>query len=210
MKTGTKRTFGMIMALVAWMAIVVNYFYSGEKLCNFLSYFTIISNTSIALAMTVAGFTPKSTAGRFVSRPSVLSALALYVIIVALVYNAHLRNTWAVSGMLSITDYFIHVFIPLAYVVYWFMYTPKKALRWKNVILWLVLPLLFLVYSLIRGAITGWYPYPFANVTHLGYRQVLINSAAVTLGFALIGLLLVFINRKSSNRAQSEMAGSEF
>jgi hypothetical protein len=196
MKTGTKRTFGMLLALVAWMAVVVNYFYSGEKLCDFLSYFTIISNTSIALAMTLAGFAPKSTAGRFVSRPAVLSALALYIVIVALVYNINLRNTWAVSGMLSLTDYFIHVFIPLAYVAYWFMYTPKKALRWKNVILWLVLPLLYLTYSLTRGAITSWYPYPFLNVTKLGYPQVLINSAVVTLGFVLIGLLLVLINRK--------------
>jgi len=186
----------MILAFVAWIGIVVNYFYSGEKLCNFLSYFTIISNTSIALAMTVAGIVPKSTVGRFVSKPVVLSALALYIIIVALVYNINLRNTWAVSGWLSITDYFIHVFIPLAYVAYWFMYTPKKALAWKDVIFWLILPLLYLAYSLTRGAITSWYPYPFLNVTQLGYPQVLINSAVVTLGFVLIGLLLVFINRK--------------
>jgi len=199
MNTEAKRTFSIILAIVAWIAIIVNFKYSHEKLSNFLSYFTIISNTLIALAMTVTGFAPRSASGRFVSKPQVVSALALYIIIVALVYNINLRNTWAVSGMLSITDYFIHVFIPVAYLVYWFLYTPKKSLYWKNIAPWLILPLLYLSYSLIRGAITGWYPYPFANVTHLGYRQVLINSAVVTLGFALIGVLLVFINRKKRN-----------
>jgi len=184
------------MAIVAWAAIIVNFFYSNEHLSNFVSYFTIISNTLIALAMTIVGFAPRSASGRYISKPQVLSALALYIIIVALVYNINLRNTWAVTGLLSLTDYFIHVFIPVAYLVYWFLYTPKKSLVWKHAGLWLILPFVYLVYSLIRGAVTGWYPYPFANVTHLGYRQVLINSAVVTLGFALVGLFLVFINRR--------------
>lgn len=50
-------------------------------------------------------------------------------------------------------------------------------------------------YSLIHGAVTGYYPYPFLDVTQLGYQRVLLNMAALTAVFALLGLVLVGIDR---------------
>jgi hypothetical protein len=34
-------------------------------------------------------------------------------------------------------------------------------------------------YTLIRGAITGWYPYPFVDVTAHGYLYVAFSCAAI-------------------------------
>ncbi|MFZ5976285.1 MULTISPECIES: Pr6Pr family membrane protein [unclassified Hydrotalea] len=33
---------------------------------------------------------------------------------------------------------------------------------------WLIYPLLYLVYILIRGSFSGFYPYPFVNVLQIG------------------------------------------
>jgi hypothetical protein len=56
-------------------------------------------------------------------------------------------------------------------------------------------PLLYLVYSLIRGAITGIYLYPFVEVGKLGYARVALNAVMLLLAFLGTSLLLVAIGR---------------
>src|SRR6266571_1200941 len=36
----------------------------------------------------------------------------------------------------------------------------------------LLFPVCWLIFTLIRGAVIGWYPYPFIDVTRLGYAKV--------------------------------------
>jgi hypothetical protein len=43
--------------------------------------------------------------------------------------------------------------------------------------------------------VTGYYPYPFLDVTQLGYDRVLLNMAVLTAAFAFLGLVLVGIDR---------------
>ena len=49
--------------------------------------------------------------------------------------------------------------------------------------------------SLIHGAVTGFYPYPFLEVTQLGYERVLLNMGVLTAAFAVLGLILVGTDR---------------
>jgi hypothetical protein len=48
--------------------------------------------------------------------------------------------------------------------------------------------LAWLVYTLFRGEIVDWYPYPFVDVSALGYGGVLARSVGPTLGFAVAAL----------------------
>jgi len=48
---------------------------------------------------------------------------------------------------------------------------------------WLLYPLAYLVYTLIRGAQVDWYPYPFLDVSRHGYGGVLLNCAVMLVGF---------------------------
>ena len=50
-------------------------------------------------------------------------------------------------------------------------------------------------FSLLHGAITGFYPYPFLAVGHLGYERVLLNMGVLMAAFAVLGLILVGIDR---------------
>lgn len=47
-------------------------------------------------------------------------------------------------------------------------------------------PFCWLAFTLIRGAIIGWYPYPFIDVTSLGYGKTILNC--VWLSLLLLGL----------------------
>ena len=49
--------------------------------------------------------------------------------------------------------------------------------------------------SLLHGAVTGFYPYPFLEVGQLGYERVLLNMGVLMAAFAVLGLILVGIDR---------------
>ncbi len=47
----------------------------------------------------------------------------------------------------------------------------------------IVFPVLWLVFTLIRGAFVGFYPYPFVDVDEHGYGRVLLNCLLVAVLF---------------------------
>lgn len=60
-------------------------------------------------------------------------------------------------------------------------------------VLWsLLFPVLWLAYTLVRGAIWKWYPYPFLDVTSHGYARVIVNALVVTVVFGLVAALFAF------------------
>ncbi len=204
--TPAKKISMAIIACIAWFALVLQLYIMLVKapsigitaintIINFFSFFTILSNLLIAVTLSFSLLSPASRVGLFFSRPSVQSAIALYIFIVGLVYNLVLRNLWTPTGTQLIVDNLLHVAVPLLYVLFWFIFIPKGILHWKNGIPWLLFPFVYLFYSMIRGAFTNWYPYPFLNATELGYSKVLLNITVMIAAFLVVGLLLIAINR---------------
>ena len=171
-----------------------------ETIVRFFSFFTIQTNILVALCFTFLWLKPKSKWGLFFSNSKIVTAITLYIIIVGFVYNAILRFLWAPTGSQKIADELLHLVIPILILIYWTLFVPKKELEFKNIFPWLIFPSVYLVYSLIRGAFFGFYPYPFIDVILLGYNKVLLNSFFMVLAFLFIGTLLIGIGKiKSSN-----------
>jgi len=201
-----KKISGALVALITWFALILQCWlilqttgktgYSTLKtITNFFSYFTILSNILVAVCLSSAFLDPVSRLGSFFSKISVQSAIALYIFIVGLVYNLVLRGIVILTGIDRVADNLLHVVVPVLFVLYWLIFAPKKTLQWKNILPWLIFPGLYLVYSLIRGPVADWYPYPFLNINILGYSKVILNSAGVLVAFLAAGLLLIAYNR---------------
>ena len=62
-------------------------------------------------------------------------------------------------------------------------------------------PLAYAAWTLMHGALTGFYPYPFLQVGILGYEHVLRNMAILLVVFGGLGLLLVALDRWLGTRA---------
>ena len=90
---------------------------------------------------------------------------------------------------------------PALLLLDWLAFTPKGALRPSMAPTWLVFPLGFGVYSLARGPIAGFYPYPFLDVSDLGYARVLANMGVMSALFLVVGLGFVLLNRLLGRRA---------
>jgi len=165
-----------------------------ESIVRYFSYFTIQSNIFVTICATSLFIKPQSKWGRFFSSAEVSSAITVYIIIVGLVYNIVLRKLYHLHGSERFANELLHVFIPVTFVLYWTIFVPKKQLNW-NVFPWLIYPLLYGIYVLIRGAFVNYYPYPFLNVLQIGYPKVMISFCVLLILFLLVSLILVAIGK---------------
>jgi len=200
------RTFSIYLALIAfcgWFALISQLYIilqNGkgtiiEIIIRYFSFFTILTNLVVALCTTILLVKPKATWGRFFSKPSTLTAITVYITIVGLVYNAILRFLWQPQGLQFITDELLHTIIPVLFIFLWLVYVPKSGLKYKNTFAWLLYPFVYIIYIIIRGEITGEYPYPFIDVTQLGYSKMLANCGGLVIAFLGLSLLLVAVGK---------------
>lgn len=74
------------------------------------------------------------------------------------------------------------------------IWTPvDKKLDYKKAVKWLIFPILFVPYTLIRGEIVGWYPYFFLDPNKVGYLGVLGYFIIILVGAYILSILLVKI-----------------
>ncbi|WP_201195321.1 Pr6Pr family membrane protein [Pseudomonas fluorescens] len=157
-------------------------------LMSFFSYFTVITNTLVATVLTCQLTSRESAARRWFLQPWVSSGIAVSIAVVSLAYNVLLRHLWDPEGWQWLADELMHDVMPLLFLVWWWMYVPKGTLRWAHIPLWLIYPLVYFAYALLRGHLLAAYPYPFIDVDKLGYPQVLVNAGGLLTGFLLIAL----------------------
>jgi len=196
-----KRICKIALASISWAGIILQLSIASDSLFNFISYFTILANLFIAISLSISLIKPASKIGIFLDGVSVQSALALYIFVVAVIYNSIIRGAWTQTTAQFIADNLLHVLIPVLYILYWLIFVPKGILKWKDLIHWIYFPLIYLLYCLLRGALIGWYPYFFINVNELGYSRVFINIAMILALMLFGGALLIALNRLLKKKA---------
>lgn len=169
-------------------------------LVSFFSYFTVLTNTLVAVVLTCAVTERESAARRWFLQPWVSSGIAVSIAVVGLAYSILLRHLWHPQGWQFIADELLHDVMPLLFLAYWWLCVPKGTLRVKHLPLWLIYPLVYFAYALLRGHLLGAYAYPFIDVALLGYPQVFVNAGGILLGFVLIALLVIGIDRWQGRR----------
>jgi hypothetical protein len=209
----SKRVFAGAIAITGWCAVILHLYLAisdslisggtvGAAILKDFSFFTILTNAMIAFCLTLVAIDPEED--RFWNFPSVMAALTLYIIVVAIINAALLESLWHPQGLKLVADRTLHAVIPVSMVAYWLIFAPKGLLRVADTLLWLPYPFLYMGYTLGRGAIIGTYPYPFLDVIRLGYSGVLFNGVLLLLLFAGLALLLVLIDRALHSQASRE------
>ncbi|MDD1015843.1 Pr6Pr family membrane protein [Pseudomonas rubra] len=169
-------------------------------LVTLFSFFTVLSNTLVAVVLSSAAFGRDSPLRRFFLAPWVSSGVAACIILVGLAYSLLLRHLWHPQGWQWLADELLHDVMPLVFVVYWWCCVEKGSLRARHLLAWLLYPLGYFAYALLRGQVIGVYPYPFIDVAELGYARVVLNALAILLGFVTIGLLLLGLDHWQGGR----------
>ena len=206
MQTG----YRVVVSALGWFAIILQYWLiastrSGPDLVawtiNYFSFFTTIGNILVALAMTLPWLAPRSRLAQWLLRPSVRTVIVAYIIVVGLVYHLMLRNQYNPQGWRLACVIILHYVIPPLFIIDWLAFVQKRDLSWKILFGALALPVLYVAWTLVHGAVTGFYPYPFINVARFGYAQVLMTIGAMIAAFVCLVLGLVGIGRLSAGWA---------
>ncbi len=157
-----------------------------SRLADTLSYFTIWSNVVVAVSATLLLARPVRTG--LVHRVLRLDAL-LMITITAIVYQVLLAPAAVVVGWSRLTDPILHVVTPLLTVGVWLVFGPRGWVGARTVPLALVVPLAWVAWMLVRGAVVHAYPYGFANVSELGYPAVAATLAVIL----VVGLVVASV-----------------
>lgn len=199
----TKKNLLALGACLGWFAVITQFILMlnnrvasvPETIVRFFSFFTILTNLLVAIYYTIHWFQKPTSLLLRLQKPGVLSAVTLYIAVVGLVYQIVLRSIWSPVGLQKLVDELLHSIIPVFTLVYWFLYEKHTETSWKSIPSWLLYPLFYLAYILIRGSFSNFYPYPFVNVTELGLQKVLINSSVLVVVFTSIALGLTGISK---------------
>jgi len=174
-----------------------------ERLFDWLTYFTIWSNITVAVVLTFLWLRPdlfvRRDLGGLVWRALRLDGL-LMIVITGIVYNLILA-TGGKSGADLVSDTTLHVVVPLLTLVVWLLVGPRGMLDLRVIAASLVLPTVWAAMALVRGAVVGAYPYPFLDVAKNGLASVLAFVGVILVVAVVLALVLLALDRVLPPRA---------
>ncbi|GAA6764706.1 Pr6Pr family membrane protein [Flavobacterium sp. CGRL1] len=167
---------------------------------RFFSFFTILTNTIVFLCCTTILFFGKSKIHSFFSKCTTITAVTVYILIVGIVFNLLLRSIVNLEGQHRIVSEIFHTVVPVLFFVYWLFFISTEKISYKAILFWLLYPVIYMIYTLFHGVMTSFYPYPFIDVTKLGFKTAIRNGLFVLVSFIILSIILIFISKIRSKK----------
>ncbi|WP_197043504.1 Pr6Pr family membrane protein [Saccharothrix sp. NRRL B-16314] len=166
----------------------------GVRLLRLFSYFTIQSNVFVlAVSLTLALNPRRDGRGWRVARLDALLGIA----ITGVVFDLLLARLVHPVGAAWWVNLGFHRLAPLMAVLGWLLFGPRPRVDWASIARALfVWPVLWIAYTFVHGAITDWYPYPFLDVTVLGFGAALRNALLVLVLAAVLAVVAKALDAK--------------
>jgi hypothetical protein len=167
-----------------------------SRLVRVVSFFTIESNLLVLLCALSLLLDPERD-GR-VWRVLRLDAL-MGIAVTGIVYATVLARVHEPKGTEQVlSNAIFHYASPLAAVILWLAFGPRPRITRRVVLAALLWPAAWLIYTLVRGALSHWYPYPFLDAATEGYGKVLLNSLLVLIVLGIVAVVLLWGDRLPS------------
>jgi len=120
------------------------------------------------------------------------------IIMVMIVYHFLLSATHHPVGIDKITNVIMHYITPMLFTLFWITSRHIGALKWRDLYKFILFPMAFLVFTYMKAAITGEYPYDFLNYSLNGFSGVApIIGAIVILILFLSSIAILYDNKNS-------------
>ena len=159
----------------------------AERVYRFFAYFTIQSNVLVAIAcLTLVRDPARDGRSWRILRAAGVAGIA----VTGIAHFVLLRPLLDLDGLNYVCDKLLHMVVPLLAVAGWLAFGPRPRVTRREIGWSLVWPLVWLTWTLLVGAVGGWFPYPFLDHAEEGWGSVVIAGAGITVLFlSLFGLL---------------------
>jgi hypothetical protein len=192
---GYRAFFGLLTLTAIGKQLTIQ-LQGGFSLTNFFSFFTNLSNLFAAIILILGAIylikRREPTVKDDIIRGTSVACMAL----VGMVFSVLLRDV-DLGHLLPWVNILLHYIMPIVIVIDWLYPPPKNKLKLGQIVYGLIFPLLYLAYSIIRGAILGFYAYPFFNPAKSGgYGGVALYCIAIAATFFFFSWLLIAVGNK--------------
>ncbi len=157
------------------------------RLLRFVSYFTIESNVLVLASVLPLALHADHDGGRW--RVVRLDAVA-GIVVTGLVHWFFLRPILHLTGWSWVADRLLHLVVPVLAVVGWAIAGPRPRVSARVLLSAAIWPVAYMVWTVIHGAVTGWYPYPFVDVMQHGYLRVAVAGVGIAVLLTVVALLV--------------------
>lgn len=194
----------LIAAGVGVAALISHLIYSlgsgASALPNFFSYFTMQSAIAAVLLWPIGGL----VALRRATDPGWLSGardlVTTYQVVSGVVYTIIVAESVArgISIQVPVSSQVLHYWLPAYALLDWFFAPGRPRVRWRVLSVALVFPLVWGAFTMIRGAVVGWYPYFFLDPYQVDGPGEFVTYSVIVLAFivlvaAVLTLLSAFL-----------------
>ncbi|WP_062351541.1 Pr6Pr family membrane protein [Pseudoxanthomonas mexicana] len=163
------------------------------KLLRFFSYFTVQSNLLVLAAAISLVMRPDRDGALW--RVLRLDAL-LGIAVTGVVFATLLSGLVQPSGIGIWINAGFHQFSPVWALAGWLLLGPRPRIDARTIRWAFVWPVAWLVYTMVHGALTGWYPYPFLNADTLGYGRVGLTIVVILVASLVTAFVFQAIERR--------------
>lgn len=183
-----------------WTLATDGRFFPGR----FFAFFTILSNlfgALLLLALAVRWRTSRSRQTDVLRGAAVVYLVVTFFVVIALLSGADLQLA------IPWVDVVLHKVLPVVVVLDWIIDPPTTRLAPRALVSWLAFPAVWLVATLVRGALDGWYPYPFLDPARGGYAAVATYCVAILVGLLAIGAVTLVVGNALAARRDRRATG---
>jgi hypothetical protein len=194
----TRRAAYAVLALVCATGLTLNLISSvsadeprslGTRIVRFFSYFTIESNILVLVVAALVALGAARGGGFALAH---LDAL-IGITVTGIVFAAILAPDQEHIGLSSVL---LHYVSPPLALLLWLALGPWGARSWRVIGVALLWPLAYLVWTVVHGAISDWYPYGFIDAGELGAGRMLRNALLVLLFGVALGIAVIAVDRR--------------
>lgn len=163
------------------------------RLGRLISYFTIQSNVLVAVAAVWLAWHPYADGAAF---RAVRLAGTVGIAVTGLVHFFLLRPLLDLHGLSHVCDTLLHTVVPLMAVAGWAALGPRPRVDRRAVAIGFAWPLAWLAWTLMIGATTRWFPYPFLDFRVHAWSAVVVVCLGITALFAALFALAAWLDRR--------------
>lgn len=199
---GGTRGFAALIAAVCGFALLLRLYLTLRDgasvvggLIDYFGFLTEWTNCLVFLTMALPLLAPDSPGGRFFKRKDVLGWVTASITFVGLAYFLLLSRDGPKEGPNWVANVLLHYVVPILVILYGLIRLRGTALPWLTPFWWALYLIVYFVYALVRGALIDRYPYGFINVDRLGYVATVRNGLMLLLAFLVLSYVLLLVCR---------------
>ena len=125
-----------------------------------------------------------------------IGGVTIYITITFFIFMIFLQPGWHPTGWNAVSNVLSHYLVPVLTIFFFGKYHKEYEFKMNDMFWWIVYPILYVVFIVVFGSISGDYLYPFFQVAEVGVFGLIYTIILLVLFFLGLSFILMKIVTK--------------